>query len=119
MQFRERHVNGVTVITVLGDLVVNDNPGALQTVVKKVLGRGDRQIVLNVARIVRMDSTCLGELVASYTSTIGRGGVLKLAAPNEQVRRLLQLTRLDTIIKVFATSEEAIADFTPQEGASC
>lgn len=119
MQFRERHVNGVTVIDVQGDFLVNANPGALQTVVKDVLGRGERQIVLNVAGLVRMDSTCLGELVASYTSTLARGGVLKLASPNEHIRRLLDLTRLHTIIKVFATADEAIADFMPQEGAVC
>jgi anti-sigma B factor antagonist len=119
MQFRERHVNGKTVIDVQGDLVVNANPGALQTVVKNVLARGERQIVVNVAGIVRMDSTCLGELVASYTSTVACGGVLKLAAPNEHIRRLLELTRLDEVIKTFATDDEAIADFMPQEGAIC
>jgi len=119
MQFRERHLNGVTVIDVQGDLVVNANPMALHAMVKNALERGERQIVLNVAGIVRMDSTCLGELVASYTSTIARGGVMKLAAPNEHVRRLLELTRLDTIIRAFATDEEAIADFTPRQGAAC
>jgi anti-sigma B factor antagonist len=119
MQFRERRVNGVTVITAQGDLVVNANPCALQTVVKEVLGRGERQIVLNVAGIARIDSTCLGELVASYTSTVARGGVLKLAAPSEDIRRLLKLTRLDTVIKAFATDDEAVADFRSQEGAIC
>lgn len=119
MQFRERHIDGVTVIDALGDLIVTANPGALQSVVKTVLGRGDLRIVLNLAGIARMDSTCLGELVASYTSTLSRGGVLKLAAPSNHVRRLLEMTRLDTIIKVFETEDAAVADFTAHEGAIC
>ena len=119
MQFRERTVNGVTVIDVEGDFIVTANPGALHRAVKGALARGERQIVLNVSGILRMDSTCLSELVASYRSTLACGGALKVAAANQGVRRLLELTRLDTIIKPFATEAEAVADFLGQKGATC
>jgi anti-anti-sigma factor len=118
MQFRAQRISGVTVIYAEGDFVVTAAPCPLQSEVKAALARGDRHIVLNLAGIVRMDSACLGEVVASYTSTISRGGALNLAAPTEHVRRLLELTRLHTVIKVFNTDAEAIADFSPQEGAA-
>ena len=67
--------------------------------------------VLNLAGIKRMDSSCLGEVVASYTSTIASGGILAVTAPTDQVRRFLELTRLDTVINVRETDAEALADF--------
>jgi anti-sigma B factor antagonist len=111
MQLSERQVSGVTVIDVEGDLIVTDNPCAVKESVKAILQRGERRIVLNVARIRRMDSTCLGELIASYTTTAVHGGVLKLAEPDPHLRRLLELTRLNTIIEVLDTEAEAIASF--------
>src|SRR5262245_52148678 len=117
MRFREQYESGVTVIYAEGDLVVSAVPCALQSVVKTALARGERQIVLNLAGITRMDSACLAELVASYTSAKASGGVLKLSAVTSDVRRLLELTRLDTMIKMFATDDEAIADFKNEASA--
>ncbi len=111
MQLSERRVGDIAVIDVSGDLIVADNPGALKDWVKAALQRGDRRILLNVARLRRMDSTCLGEVIASYTSTTMHGGSLKLVQPDAHLRRLLQLTRLDTIIDAYDTEAEAIASF--------
>lgn len=99
-----------------GDFVATQAPCALQTEVKAILARGERHIVLNLAGIGRMDSTCLSDLVASYTSTVARGGGLNVAAPTDHVRRLLEWTQLDTVIKVFATDDEAIADLVRHGG---
>ena len=119
MEFRVRQVDGVTIISMKGDFVVTPAPCALQEHVKAALERGERRIVLNLAELQRMDSTCLGELVASYTTCARIGGVLKLAAPNASVRRLLELTRLDRIFEAFDTEAEAIASLRPaQEGSS-
>jgi anti-anti-sigma factor len=111
MQLSERQVSGVTVIDVEGDLIVTDNPCALKDLVKTILRRGERRIVLNVAHLRRMDSTCLGEIVASYTTTALHGGVLKLAQPDPHLSHLLGLTRLNTIIEVLDTEGEAVASF--------
>jgi anti-sigma B factor antagonist len=111
MELSERQVSGVTVIDVAGDLIVTDNPCAVKEFVKAILQRGDRRIVLNVGAIRRVDSTCLGEIIASYTTTTVHGGVLKLAQPDRHLLRLLELTRLNTIIDVFHSEAEAVASF--------
>lgn len=111
MRFSERQVGGVIVIDAEGDLIVTDNPCAVKEFVKTILNRGDRRIVLNVARIHRVDSTCLGEIIGSYTTTAVLGGVLKLAQPDRHLRHLLELTRLNTIIEVFDSEAAAVASF--------
>jgi anti-sigma B factor antagonist len=111
MKLSERRLGDVVVIDITGDLLVADNPGAVKESVKAALQRGDRRIVLNVANLRRMDSTCLGEVIASYTSTTTHGGVFKLVEPDAHLRRMLELTRLDTVIDTYETEAEGIASF--------
>jgi anti-sigma B factor antagonist len=125
MEFHERELDGVTVIDVEGDLVMTASPCALENSVKAALARGARRIVLNVARIRHMDSTCLGELIESFRAAAAHGGALKLAQPDAHLAQLLQTTKLDTVIPTFDTEAAAIASFkvagslVPVEDEAC
>ena len=111
MQLSERQVHGVTIIDVTGDLTVPDNPGALRERVIALLHRGERRILLNVENLRHMDSSCLGEIVASYTTTASNGGILKLEHVGPHLRDLLHTTALDMIFESYDTESEAIASF--------
>jgi anti-anti-sigma regulatory factor len=47
--------------------------------------------------------------VASYKATLAAGGVMTIAAANTHVRRVLQVTRVDSFITMFDSEAEAIA----------
>ena len=111
MQLSERRVRGVTIIDLTGDLTVPDNPGALREKVIALLHRGERRILLNVENLRHMDSSCLGEIVASFTTTASTGGSLKLEHVGPHLRDLLHTTRLDAIFESYDTEDEAIASF--------
>jgi anti-anti-sigma factor len=112
MQLSERHVNGVSIIDVSGDLTVPaENPRALRERVIALLLRGERRILLNFANLHHMDSSCLGEVVESYKTTASNGVLLKLAHVGPHLRDLLQTTNLDKIIESYDTDDDAIASF--------
>ena len=111
MEVRARERDGVTVIDVEGDLVVTATPCPVEGAVKAALARGARRIVLNVGRIRHMDSTCLGELIASFRVAAVHGGALRLAQPDAHLVQLLQITKLDTVIPTFDTEAAAVASF--------
>lgn len=111
MQLSERRVRGVTIIDLTGDLTVPDDPGALREKVVGLLHRGERRILLNLAHLRHMDSSCLGEIVVSYTTTASAGGSLKLEHVGAHLRDLLHTTRLDAIFESYDTEDEAIASF--------
>jgi len=69
-------------------------------------------VVINMEDINYIDSTGLGELVGYLTRFEGQGKKLHLINPNQTVRRLLQLTQLDTVFTIHATEEEAITSIT-------
>lgn len=110
MELRERQAGSATVIDLTGDGVGRE-PSALKPLVESVLSRGDRRIVLNVAQLRTMDSTCVGEIFASYKSVASAGGDLKLAHADAQVKRLLHVTKVDTFIRIYDSEAEAIASF--------
>jgi anti-sigma B factor antagonist len=111
MQLSERKVNGVAIVDVAGNLTVTENPGSLKETVTGLIRRGDRKIVLNVGKLDYVDSSCLGEIVACYTTAACKGGTVKLLQTRPHLRHLLELTKLDSVFESYETEAEVIASF--------
>jgi anti-sigma B factor antagonist len=115
MQLSERRVNGVSIIDISGDLIVPaENPRVLRERVLLLLQRGERRIVLNVANLQHMDSSFVGEIVATYKATVSTGGGLRLAQVGPHLRNVLRTTTLDKIFKTYDTEADAIASFAEE-----
>ncbi|GAA2564484.1 STAS domain-containing protein [Streptomyces fimbriatus] len=63
-----------------------------------------RKVVLDASGITFADSTLLNLLILTH-----HAADLRVASPTRQVRRLLEVTGVDTVLKVRATVEEAAA----------
>ena len=112
MQLRERQLKGVSIIDVAGDATVpSEAPRGLRDTVTALLVRGDRQILLNLADLHHIDSSCLGEIVESYKVATSNGAHLKLAQVGHHLHNLLRTTALQSIFEIYDTEEEAIASF--------
>ncbi|MFJ3423041.1 STAS domain-containing protein [Streptomyces sp. NPDC086082] len=76
---------------------------------KELLARGDRFIVLDLSCVSFCDSVGLSMLLGAWREAEERGVVLMLACVPAQVRRILQMTGVDQVLRVFATVTEAEA----------
>jgi hypothetical protein len=56
-----------------------------------------------------MDAEALGELAAAFTRLRRAGGELLLLDPQARVRRLLEVTRLNTVLPVWSREAQAAA----------
>ena len=110
MQFSERQAEGAIVVALSGD-GAGSEPSTLKQVITSLLTRGHRHIVLDVEHLRSIDSTCLAEIVTSYKAAVAAGGMLKMAAANAHILRLLHVTRVDTFIHVYTTAADAVASF--------
>jgi anti-sigma B factor antagonist len=72
---------------------------------------GTPKIVVNLKEVDYIDSEGLGMLVGLLVSARNRGGELMLASPRKHVKGALRRTNLDTIFRVYANSDEAVAAF--------
>ncbi len=63
------------------------------------------KVILDASGVTFADSALLNLLILAH-----QAADFRVAAPTEQLRRLLELTGVDTVLKVRATMEEAAAD---------
>jgi anti-sigma B factor antagonist len=96
------------VVTAAGVLDVG-TAEVLRTTLDPLLRRGRTRVVLDVGQVRLVDSTGLALLVEGHRSALGGGGRFRLAAPADQLRRLLHVTNLDAHLEVFDSVAAATA----------
>jgi len=100
--------NGATVVAPTGRLDVAGAP-ALKDAIAEAVKSGPPRVVIDMEGVSFVDSTGLGSVIAALKQIRSSQGELRLAAPNQQVRVVLELTTLDRVFPYFATVEEALA----------
>jgi anti-sigma B factor antagonist len=102
--------NGVTVVAPTGRLDVAGAP-TLKDAISETVKNGHPKVVIDLGGVSFVDSTGLGSVIAALKQIRSSAGDLRLAAPNQQVRVVLELTTLDRVFPYFATVEEALTGF--------
>jgi anti-sigma B factor antagonist len=92
--------DGDTVIVgVQGQLIVGNRQELKQTVLDE-LDRGERRFRLDFSQTGYVDSSGLGVLVSLSRKIRERGGELRLANLNDDIKTLFKLTKLDALFGV-------------------
>jgi anti-sigma B factor antagonist len=107
----DRHVSELIVVNGRG-AVINEGapPSALRERVHEMINRGERSILLDVAQVSYADSMLLGELAQGYAAAIRRGATLQLLHVTERLRKLLAITKLDTVLQTKESEKPAETD---------
>jgi anti-sigma B factor antagonist len=111
LKFNTRQVDGVTILDLSGRITLGDGSVTVRDAVKDVLGKGSKNILLNLANVDYIDSSGLGELVGAYTTVKNQGGELKLLKLTTKVHDLLQITKLYTVFDIKDDEASAISSF--------
>ena len=103
--------NSVTILEITGSVVLGKSADELSKELSSLLGDDMvESVILNMENINYIDSTGLGEVVGHLTRYKENGKRLRLVKPNETVVKLMELTRLDQIVKIYQSEEEALED---------
>lgn len=111
LKLAKRTVDGIVAIECSGRIVFGEESSLLRDEVKKVLGDGNKRVVLNLGEINYIDSGGLGTLVALHTTAHNAGGTIKLANLTRRVGDLLQVTKLLTVFEVHNSEYDALEAF--------
>jgi|SRR4029453_17904425 anti-sigma B factor antagonist len=109
MEIRERQSGDCTILELTGRLTVNDQPGLLRETVTDAVGRGARQVLIDLSGVRYIDSTRLGELISAHITVSRQGGRLKLVGTPDTIVELLEIAGLGGIFPRYATVAEATA----------
>lgn len=112
MTLKTRHIDNVTILDLHGRIVLGEGSVQLRDTIKELVGKGQKNILLNLGDVNYIDSSGLGELVSAYTSVKNAGGELKLLSLTKKVHDLLQITKLYTVFDVKDDEAVAVAAFS-------
>ena len=98
-----------------GDLDLATAP-ALREELVQVSSEGPSLVVLDLERVEFLDSVGLSVIIGGYKRLQHHGSQLHLAGAHALVRRVLGLTRVDTMIPTYETVAEAEASCPSSHG---
>ena len=104
-----REVGRVTIVRCSGRIVAGESE-SLRAHVAWLL-RDRRSIVLHLGQVGFIDSSGLGTMVRALTTTRQAHGDLKLCNVPEFVRKVLEMSRLNTVFDTHDSEEKAVAAF--------
>jgi anti-anti-sigma factor len=108
-----RQVGRVTIVRCNGRIVAGGESESLRAHVTWLL-RDRRAIVLHLGEVGFIDSSGLGTIVRSLTSTRQARGEMKLCNVPEHVRKVLELSHLTSLFDSHESEEKAVAAFYQQ-----
>jgi len=111
VKLNTRQVGDVSVVDVAGRITLGEGSSALRDLLREMVGKGQKQILLNLGDVSYIDSSGIGELVSGFTTVTNSGGNLKLLNLNKRVKDLLQITKLYTVFDVHEDEAGAIRSF--------
>jgi len=111
LYINERRAGDVTVLDMKGRVRLGGGTISLHKAIRCLVDEGKLQILLNLAHVVHIDSSGLGELIASHISVTAKGGEIKLLHVTESLRELMTITKLLTVFEVFDDETAALNSF--------
>jgi anti-sigma B factor antagonist len=108
----ERMAGDVVVLDVRGHMTLAEPESLLFAYVMRLMqDAGRRKFLVNLRHLTFIDSVGIGEIVRSYTHLARHGGMLKLCDVGPRVREVLEVTHLDTIIRMYDAEGDALRSF--------
>lgn len=104
-----RSMEGVTVLDLSGRISLGEGAEQVHDAICDLVGKGEKNILLNMAGVSYIDSAGLGELVRAYTTARSQRASVKLLNPSDRVKYVLQLTKLHKFFEIYDDEASALA----------
>ncbi|MGD0100353.1 MAG: STAS domain-containing protein [Acidobacteriota bacterium] len=112
MKLSTRKMANVIIIDVDGKIVLGEGDVEIKKTVDNLLERGNKNFLLNLAKVPYLDSAGLGEIIRCFTALRRSGGNFKLLSPNRRIIDLLTITKLLDVFDTYDNESVAVASFS-------
>ncbi|MFO7889638.1 MAG: STAS domain-containing protein [bacterium] len=112
MKIKGKKVRDVLVLSLSGELMGGEETKPLQEQIYKTIEDDQPNVVLDMKDLKWMNSSGLGIIMSFLTTLRGSDGDLRIAGASERVKRPIEVTKLDQVIKMFDTIDEAVKSYS-------
>lgn len=102
---------GVSVLQFKASAELTHSAQELEELRREVLEQSDSRVIIDLSRITRIDSAGLGQLMSCYSHLVKNRGALKVLNPKPEIKKLLDMTGISTLIPSFHDEREAVRSF--------
>lgn len=118
MNLVRNRIGNYLILQIDSERVDSTNYLKLEQVITREIKSGEDKIVLDLSKVKFMDSSGLAGLLPAV-KTLPQNGMLLIAGLNTRVQQLFKLTKLDEILEIFPSVNEAIQHAeSPTESSS-
>jgi anti-sigma B factor antagonist len=114
MQLAERSEGQVLIVEVLESRIGGDVSEDFQSNMAQIIDRGNRWIVLDLSRVMFIDSMGLSGIIGSRIR-LGKDGEMVICGLRAHVKNVFKFTRMDKVFRMFETPQEAAAALDRKE----
>ena len=102
---------GVAVVGFRAPTELTQATQELEELRREVLEQSDSRVLIDLSRVTRIDSAGLGQLMSCYSHLVRNKGTLKIVNPRPEIRKLLDMTGISTLIPAYSDEQEALRSF--------
>lgn len=106
-----REAGSVTIVDLAGRVTLGASASTFGDKIRELTAAGKKQILLNLADLSYLDSSGIGELVASVSTAARAGGSMKLLNPQKRVREILDITHVSSMFEIFDNEAAGVKSF--------
>jgi anti-anti-sigma factor len=119
LEFTKRTLQpGLTALAMHGSIHCGPECARLEREVDGMIAAHETRVIFDMAGVTHADSAAMGAIVRCLTKLKSAGGALRIAAAHPMVDYSLKLTKLDRVIEMFPTVEQAAKGFSGPEANS-
>lgn len=111
----ERIGDGRVVLTLGGEVDLHTAP-ELRGLLGAAIDDGCRELVVDLTEVTFIDSMTLGVLLGALKRLRQRSGDLKIVISDPSLRRIFEITLLDSVFALFDSRQAALASGGPGNG---
>lgn len=108
----ERQVDDVVVLTLTGQVMLDDGDLAFGRKIRDLLDQGRVKIVVDLGGVSFIDSSGVGMLVGKLQSVRAKGGDIRLLHVTTRGQRLFGMLKILTVFEVFEDEAQAVRSFS-------
>lgn len=107
-----RQTGGISVLQFRNPAQLTHSAEELDELRREVLEQTDKRVIIDLSRVTRIDSAGLGQLMSCYSHLVRNQGALKVVNAAPEVKKVLDMTGISSLIPAFADEQEAVRSFS-------
>ena len=111
LQIDERETHGVTVLTLTGQMLIDDGDLAFGRRINDLIARDRVRILIDLAAVTAIDSSGVGMMAAKLKDLRKRAGDMRLLRLSTHGHRLFNVLKLKTTFEVFDDEATALRSY--------